>query len=423
MMKCLRFVVAAWVTMLLALMPPVCHEGEAAAQGLTTRGILIVVGAEKQGDDALARRTWYTLVRAGRQQDVPVLIYHFDVPAERRFCEARLQINERSLPWFGCVELAEGTTLPTRVIERVERVGGDLASLSPVLASAGIGSPQDPPPLQAVRSLGAHPPHSVVNSKDGSVMLLVPAGGFVMGSNEAEVERATSETRKIDPNANRRWFADQLPQRTVSLPAFYISSRPVTVGEFAMFVKATGHVTDAERLHTGRVWRDEGWVVDARADWRHPDGVTSALDTPEQPVVQVSLNDVQAYCRWAGVRLPTESEWEKAARGADGRRYPWGNRWDPARVGFEGARLRDTGRFVKGASPFGCLDMVGLVWQWTDTVSPVKSSEGQPQRVTRGGCWNTNKPAFFSCMFRGLMVRERSNQATGFRCVWVPAAR
>lgn len=141
------------------------------------------------------------------------------------------------------------------------------------------------------------------------VLLYVPAGNFLMGSADS------------DPNA----LPEEQPQHTVQLDAFWIDRTDVTNAMFAMFVKATGHKTDGERLGDGVVCVNGDCHSTIGADWQHPNGPSSNLDgRANHPVVQVSWNDASSYCAWAGRRLPSEAEWEKAARGTDGRLYPWG---------------------------------------------------------------------------------------------------
>jgi len=181
---------------------------------------------------------------------------------------------------------------------------------------------------------------------DGALMVLVPAGPFLMGlpANDFLAEE------------------HEKPPRTVTLPAFWIDVYPVTNARFARFLAAGGYAEP-------RWWAPAGWEwkcragIDRPAQWGQP-----GWDGPEQPVAGVSWYEADAYARWAARRLPTDAEWEKAARGTDGRRYPWGDAWPtPAVANFASAVGRTTpvGLYPAGVSPYGCHDMSGNVNNWT----------------------------------------------------------
>jgi formylglycine-generating enzyme required for sulfatase activity len=191
-------------------------------------------------------------------------------------------------------------------------------------------------------------PHhdTLEHPRDGSLMVLVPAGSFLMGLPEDDL--------LADPH--------EKPSRLVELPAFWIDVYPVTNARFARFLDAGGY--DREDW-----WCAAGWEWRCRTDVRAPAlWGQSGWDAPEQPAAGVSWYEADAYARWAGRRLPTDAEWEKAARGADGRRYPWGDDWPgPRRANFDGAlgRTSPVGLFPAGVSPYGCHDMAGNVNNWT----------------------------------------------------------
>ena len=176
------------------------------------------------------------------------------------------------------------------------------------------------------------PPATIVGN-DRAEMVLVPAGEFSMGDDQDD---------------------DEKPTHRVYLDAFYIDKYEVTNAHFQQFVQAMGHRTQAERAGDNMTWRA-------------PRGSGSSIAGLEQhPVVRVSQEDAKAYCTWAGKRLPTEAEWEKAARGTDGRIYPWGNQFDSKRGNFAG-RTKGTvpvGSYEGGQSPYGAHDMAGNVWEW-----------------------------------------------------------
>jgi formylglycine-generating enzyme required for sulfatase activity len=152
------------------------------------------------------------------------------------------------------------------------------------------------------------------------------------------------------------------PSRQVHLAAYWIDVHPVTNAQFALFVAAGGY-------------DDARWWCGAGLRWKEKENCQQPLqwgqagwDGPDQPVAGVCWYEALAFARWAGRRLPTDAEWEKAARGTDMRRYPWGNAWptpDLANFGLQVGRTTPVGLFPKGVSPFGCLDMAGNVNNWT----------------------------------------------------------
>lgn len=221
-------------------------------------------------------------------------------------------------------------------------------------------------------------------------MVMVPAGWFTMGEEDG-------------PAASQ-------PQRRVYLDAFRIDQTEVTNSAFAEFVAEVGY--------EARGWDRE--LADQR---------------PDEPVVGVLWRDAAAYCRWAGKRLPSEAEWEKAARGADGWRYPWGDAWSLGRAntlesGHGG--VVPVGSFPTGASPYGVLDMAGNVAEWVADyfdpdyyrVAPDHNPTGPQQvldHVLRGGSWASPREQA-QAFFRNSSHSARPNPRVGFRCV-SPLAR
>src|SRR3989339_776568 len=178
-------------------------------------------------------------------------------------------------------------------------------------------------------------------------MILIPAGEFFMGSTEKE---ATEAWRKNDGGYDKEDYLAEYPQRKMVLPDFYIDKKEVSNSDYKMFVDATNHAAPT-------LWSDQN------------------LNSPIQPVIGVDWNDADGYCRWLGKRLPTEAEWEKAARGPDGRIWPWGNAWDPAKdnhgmgteYGFDesdGYKYTAPVGTELGVSPYGALNMAGNVYEW-----------------------------------------------------------
>lgn len=234
----------------------------------------------------------------------------------------------------------------------------------------------------------------------------IPGGTFTMGDPAGE--------------------PDETP-REVTVRRFSIMRHEVTNREFAAFVRSTGHRTDPERSGLGYVWTDR-WHRVRGASWRHPQGRASSIaGLEEHPVVQVSARDAAAYCAWRGLRLPTEAEWEFAARGRDGRRYPWGNEL-PAQQGERYAnfgtvgccapdasdgylRTAPVGRYPKGVSPFGLFDMAGNVWEWTS--SPYRTRGGEV--ALRGGGWG-NDSYGLRASYRHGNPPDIGLDMVGFRC-------
>jgi formylglycine-generating enzyme required for sulfatase activity len=251
------------------------------------------------------------------------------------------------------------------------------------------------------------------NLKDDSIMVYVPGGEFLMGVDG------------VDEN--------EKPVRKVVVDGCFIDKTEVTVARFRKFVEETRYVTEAEKSGGADVWTDASWESKADASWKNPH-----FDLEDdQPVTCVSWNDVSAYCAWAGKRLPTEAEWEKAARGTDGRKFPWGN--DPAKSdgGFrcnagpgkadaDGAgTVARVGSYPTGASPFGLLDMAGNVAEWVsdwyDEGYYKKGVNRNPRgpasgsfRVRRGGSW-FSEPDRCRCTARIWSPPTDRNSITGFR--------
>ena len=207
-------------------------------------------------------------------------------------------------------------------------------------------------------------------SKEAGEMIHIPAGAFLMGSSDG-------------PD-------DERPQHRVDVAEFFIDRTKVTNGQFALFLNAVGPAgPQGEKYfdiddNDARVHRRDGkWMAD--------------LGFENNPVVEASWYGAVAHCRWLGKRLPTEAEWEKAARGTDARKYPWGN--EPpdrtrAHFGAGWSDLKPVGSLPKGASPYGLLDAAGNGWEWVSSAYqpyPYNAKDGREDprkdvvRSTRGG--------------------------------------
>jgi formylglycine-generating enzyme required for sulfatase activity len=260
-------------------------------------------------------------------------------------------------------------------------------------------------------------------------MILVPAGPFTMGTGAGEIERLASEFELARTWVKKGYFGREQPQHTVALPAFWIGRHAVTVAQFGEFVEAGGY-------REARYWTSCGWAWREAAGRHEPDHWHDETWTGDGqlPVVGVSWYEAMAYCRWLGeatgraFRLPAEAEWEKAARGADARIFPWGDRFDAALCNVRAGGLDRTvpvGRYSPaGDSPYGCAEMAGNVSEWTSTrYSPYPcvagdgrdDPAGEAERVTRGGSWHS--PVLRArTSSRGMNDPFFADNDLGFRC-------
>lgn len=206
-------------------------------------------------------------------------------------------------------------------------------------------------------------------------MVLIPAGTFLMGCDDAH-------------------WPDQRPRHAVHVAAFYIDRYPVTNADYLRFVLATGR-------HPPAHWPagPEPWGSSAQG---------------RLPVVNLTWHDACAYARWAGKRLPTEAEWEKAAAWDPvrqvSRAYPWGDAWAPGRCNIGGSGLTPVGAFSPaGDAALGVADMAGNVWEWCSSLNapyPYQGDDGREDadpdawRILRGGAWDTVLPRDARCTFR-----------------------
>jgi len=238
-----------------------------------------------------------------------------------------------------------------------------------------------------------------------------------------------------DKAKDKHAYADELPLHRLYLPEYRIARVPVTVMQFTQFIQATGYQTTAEKEGSAWSWNGSKWEAIKGANWAHPRGPASdVMQKANHPVTCVSWPDALAFCAWAGVRLPTEAEWEKAARGTDGHLWPWGNEAPTKERCNFGRNVGDTtpvGNYPKGASPYGCLDMAGNVGEWTSSLwgqnvekpdygYPYNAHDGREdpaaagRRVVRGGSF-VNFGYFVRCAYRSLISPDFRFNYIGFR--------
>jgi iron(II)-dependent oxidoreductase len=270
-------------------------------------------------------------------------------------------------------------------------------------------------------------------------LVTIPAGSFLMG------------------NGGKEGFGgpEEFPQHSVSLPAYQIGKYEVTRGQYRKFIEAGGYQDPS-------YWSPEGWkwkesdVIDyagmygkvthtvrpnskekrsepehwaAEQEWiGHGFGHPRFVQTDNHPVVAVTYYEAEAYCKWAGGRLPTEAEWEKAARWDEKKQHaniwPWGDTWDPEKCnnpedsnpaggGYKKNQSAPVGSYPEGASPYGCMDMVGNAYEWV--ADRAKSYPGNAEpfdygvfHFVRGGCWDDG-PSSVRCGYRGWYLPPSSS--------------
>ncbi len=246
----------------------------------------------------------------------------------------------------------------------------------------------------------------------------IPEGTFLMGSTSEEAAAAYEDAKLRSSMLERHTFDAELPQHQVYLTAYEISRYEITNAQYRAFIEATDRPTP--RGHNGEeTWLDE------------------TLNGDTQPVVGVTWFDAQAFAEWIGGSLPTEVQWERAARGTEARRYPWGNTPPKARQHANFARRYNrpvaVGQFPKGESPDGIADLAGNVWEWClDEYSPIAYQRGNSDvsknplnlrfrdvlraRVIRGGAWDVGR-AFLRSGLRFKFYPLDSTHTIGFRVV------
>jgi serine/threonine-protein kinase len=262
-----------------------------------------------------------------------------------------------------------------------------LPSATPLSTDTPVPSPTSVPTLGAGST--------ATSPIDSMVMDYVPAGSFLMGSSDSDGAA----------------YADEKPQHPVTLEAFWIDQSEVTNGQYALCMAA-------------KVCKEPARVSSNLHDQYYGNPVFA-----DYPVMWVTWNDAQAYCTWAGRRLPTEAEWEKAARGTDGRIYPWGDTPADKTLADFGNQIKDvnrSGSYPSGASPYGALDMAGNVWEWvadwygldyyshSPDANPVGPDSGT-QRVLRGGSY-TYTATGIRAAYRYQKEPTFKSSEVGFRC-------
>ncbi len=226
-------------------------------------------------------------------------------------------------------------------------------------------------------------------TKPNLLWLPIPAGNFTMGSSKADIEATVKECNDYEGNCQTAWFKSETPQRTESSGTFEMTILEITNVQYNLCVKNGPCPPPRKTSSDNSITLDDTFFND------------------NYPVVSVTKADAAAFCSWVGGRLPSEQEWEKAARGTDGRRYPWGNELDLAKANLNSKGPKAVGSYDEGGSPYAILDMAGNVAEFTS------------DNVIRGGSWK-NPPHQGRTTQRSTgawLTQDFTNFDLGFRCV------
>lgn len=279
-------------------------------------------------------------------------------------------------------------------------------------------------------------------------MILITEGPFFMGSTKEDIEKLLELDHSIEIDR----LQNEFPQREVYLSAYLIDKYPVTNAQYKKFIESDGYTQKA-------FWSDAGWryILENPLDSKDLDTILQG--ERDCPVVNISWYEAEAFARWTGKRLPTEAEWEKAARGTGSRIYPWGDVFDKTKLNCAELKIEKptpVTKFPQGQSVYGCFDMAGNVWEWVadwydssyyqhapdkDPQGPTIAEEnpyfGRPEnvgvsiyelkpsatsntlsacKVLRGGSWNGSGIIHIRCANRDYDEPAYKNDTIGFRC-------
>ncbi|MBN2572791.1 MAG: SUMF1/EgtB/PvdO family nonheme iron enzyme [Ignavibacteriales bacterium] len=281
---------------------------------------------------------------------------------------------------------------------------------------------------------------------DGMEMVYVPAGSFEMGSSDKQLDDAMEECRKFYHSEKdcQKYIYKEKPKHKVTLDAFWIDKTEVTNAQFCRFLNTNGN-----QIEEGVYWFEPG-AGSRNVLYGYIEKLNEKFIPKEgyenYPVIEVSWYGASAYCKWIGGRLPTESEWEYAARGINNFVYPWGNNFNGRFVNYRDSSFifdnygKDTsfndgypkwspvGTYPKGASWCGALDMSGNVHEWVNdwwsenyyAISPIKNPKGPDRgtlKIGRGGSWYDPSWHVRSSYRKGLSLSSARMHWIGFRCV------
>ncbi|MCB9099743.1 MAG: formylglycine-generating enzyme family protein [Anaerolineales bacterium] len=267
-------------------------------------------------------------------------------------------------------------------------------------------------------------------------LIYITAGTFIMGSNP------TSNNQNVNFDVFNNDYNNEQPQHQVRLASYYIGKYPITNAQYGAFIEATGHewLPKVKRTHERSTWLGLSSKIEIK--WDSISWQMLVKNMPDHPATHINWYDAVAFCHWLSqqsgqiVRLPTEAEWEKAARGTDGRRYPWGKLSPTQYLCNFNNNVGDTTSIERyypyGISEYGCVDMAGNVWEWCSTLWQEKAYPFQIQdewtetylkregpRLGRGGSW-MNNDWYVRCAVRGFSYPNVCRPTTGFRVAVSP---
>lgn len=306
--------------------------------------------------------------------------------------------------------------------------------------------------ISAVPAMAAaHKNSTNPTAMDHSDMILIPAGEFIMGDNKSEKTNQAGEFGNVKP-----WYLDEHPQHRVNLPSYYIEEHEITNEQYRTYVASAKDVELPDN------WASSGYVLSMKKDKLGQldlerlqklaanifkidkdtrkmnkqellqDILEKLAEMDKLPVTYVSWNQAQAYCKWAGLRLPSEQEWEKAARGPDGQEFPWGNKWQH-HLSNTGSEQWEMGvapveSYKTDKSPYGVYDLAGNVSEWVeDWYKAYPGSDyqsdafGEKFKVARGAGWSGGTGHYALQLFqrgayRSNLPPEQKFDDVGFRC-------
>ncbi|SCA56783.1 conserved exported hypothetical protein [Candidatus Terasakiella magnetica] len=264
-------------------------------------------------------------------------------------------------------------------------------------------------------------PQEVSKLREMPQLSYIPNSVYYVGSTGPEREaayRMDEDAYKVGVTRVQKWYEYELPREQVRSRKFFITTTPITNYQYGAFIRETHReAPNVDVVDWESYGLNQSFEVTRKYAWG-PQGYGAGRD--DHPVVLVDLDDAKAYARWLSQktgkywRLPTEREWELAARGLDGRAYPWGNSFNPAKANTADLGPHDTlpvGSFPRGASPFGVLDMAGQVYEWTTT-------PGEKGRITvKGGAWDDRGCGVCRAAARHHRRPDMKHILIGFRLV------